>query len=93
MHLLVVTASLRAPWCTSLKDKRSVVKPLVQKIRQQFNISANESGHQDSHTMMEITIAGLSFDTASGDSLNEALYGFIQRNTQAEIIAWDAEYR
>lgn len=93
MQVLVVTVGLRASWCGSLKDKRSVVKPLLNKLRQAFNISAFESGRQDSRTMIEITIAGLCFDAASGDSLNEALYSFLERETEAEIIAWDTEYR
>lgn len=89
MLVVYARASLRASWCRSLKDKRAVIKPLIQKLRAAFNVSAAESGHQDSHSLLEISLAYLAFDTAQADSLSERLYGFILSNTDAELLGWE----
>lgn len=93
MLILHVTLRLRAPWCRSLKDKRSVLKGLLAGIRRQFNVSAAESGHQDIHTLIQISVAALAADAAQGDSVAEHLYSFVQGATDAEICDWSAEYR
>jgi len=43
--------------CLSLKDKRSVVKPLTAALRRQLNVSVAETGHQDLWQRAEIACA------------------------------------
>lgn len=43
--------------CLSLKDKRSVLKPLTAALRRQFNVSVAETGHQDLWQRAEIACA------------------------------------
>ncbi|NLX82269.1 MAG: DUF503 domain-containing protein [Clostridiales bacterium] len=93
MLLVYVIARLRAPWCRSLKDKRSEIKKLIHKLRQTFNVSVAESGSQDIHTLLQITIAALAFDASQADSIKERLYTFVEGNTDAEIIGFEVEYR
>lgn len=93
MIILTVTLRLRAPWCQGLKDKRSVTKPLLHKLRQTFNVSAVESGAQDLHSLIELTIAALAFDNAQADSIQEKIYRFVESNTDAEVVGWDVEMR
>ena len=38
------------PLCNSLKDKRSRLKPLIYRLRKEFNISVCEFAHQDDKT-------------------------------------------
>lgn len=92
MLTLLVTFSLRAPWCKSLKDKRSVVKPLTGGIRRHFNVSVAESDHQDSHTLIGLAVAALVANTAQGDSLAEQLYSHTQSATDADLYDWTKEY-
>jgi uncharacterized protein YlxP (DUF503 family) len=47
MAVAVVQASLLVPGCRSLKEKRSVVKGLVERARHRFNASVAEVGAQD----------------------------------------------
>ena len=93
MLLAYVTARLRAPWCRSLKDKRSLGKGLMEKLRRQFNVTVAESGLQDTHTLLELGIAALAFDSAQADSILENLYAFLEGATDAEIVHWETEYR
>lgn len=41
--------TLYAPWVHSLKEKRMVVKSILDKVRNRFQISAAETGLQDVH--------------------------------------------
>ena len=93
MIILLITLRLRAPWCRSLKDKRSLVKPLILSLRRSFNASVSESGLQDSHTLIELQIAALAADAAQADSVAESLYRAVETATDAEIIEWASEVR
>jgi uncharacterized protein YlxP (DUF503 family) len=93
MILLALTVRLHAPWCYSLKDKRSEVKMLLSRLRAKFNVSAAETGEQDSITLIELGVAAIAFSTAQADSIAETVEGFIQSNTEAEILRVEREYR
>lgn len=93
MLILYIALSLRAPWCESLKDKRSVVKSLTEGMRRHFNVSVAESAHQDNHTLIGISAATLVANTAQGDSLAEQLYRYAQSATDADLYGWTKEYR
>ncbi|MGL4797170.1 MAG: DUF503 domain-containing protein, partial [Paraclostridium sp.] len=40
---------LRAKWVNSLKEKRMVVRSLIKKLQNTFNISVSEVDNQDIH--------------------------------------------
>lgn len=88
-----MTLTFRAPWCKSLKDKRSLVKRLVMGLRHQFNASVCESGHQQTLTLMEIQLAMLAFDRAQADSMGEQVLRFVERATEAELVDSQVEMR
>ncbi len=88
MLILLVTLRLRAPWCRSLKDKRSLVKPLILSLRRSFNVSVIESGLQDAHGLAELSIAALAADRSQADGIAERLYRMVESLTDAEIIDW-----
>jgi uncharacterized protein len=48
----------------SLKEKRSVVRPIVAELRRRFAVSAAETGDQDLYRRAEIGVAVVSGDLA-----------------------------
>ena len=50
------------PGCSSLKEKRSVVRSVRDRLRQKFNVSVAETGLHDVHSRAELTIAVVSSD-------------------------------
>lgn len=86
MNILVMEITLRASWVHSLKEKRMVVKSIVQKLKNKFNISVAEIESQDVHKAIVIGIAGICANSAQGDSIMEKVITFIEDNTDAEII-------
>ena len=43
----ILTVHLHLDACTSLKEKRGRIKPLIARLRRQFNVSVAEMGLQD----------------------------------------------
>jgi uncharacterized protein YlxP (DUF503 family) len=47
MHIGILTLYLQIPGCTSLKEKRSRLKPLLARLHREFNISVAEMDNHD----------------------------------------------
>ena len=45
--LATLTIHLHLPTCMSLKEKRGRIKPLMSRLRREFNVSVAEMGSQD----------------------------------------------
>ncbi|RDY28808.1 DUF503 domain-containing protein [Romboutsia weinsteinii] len=86
MIILMMKIHLRANWVHSLKEKRMVVKSLVKRLQNAFNISVMEVENQDLHQRITIGICGVNLDKGQCDSSIEKIIYFIENNTDAEII-------
>lgn len=86
MRVLNLKITLRASWVHSLKEKRMVVKSIVQRLKNKFNVSVGEVGDQDIHQIIVIGISAVCGDQKQVDSTLENLIDFIEENTDAEII-------
>ncbi|MDY4078768.1 MAG: DUF503 domain-containing protein [Clostridium sp.] len=86
MKVFIMRVKLRASWVHSLKEKRMVVKSIVQKLKNKFNISVIESEKQDMHQTIVIGICGVCGTHAMADSTIENIIDFIEENTDAEIV-------
>ena len=84
--VVLLRLCFRAPWCRSLKDRRSEVSRLISRVRHRFNVSAVESGPQDIHTLFEISVAALAFGAGQADSIRESLLRFVQDQSEAELV-------
>lgn len=84
---------LYAPWVHSLKEKRMVVKSLLGKIRNRYQVSAAETGEQEVHQTIVIGIASIATHSAQADSMMEDILSFVESNTEAEIISVEREFR
>jgi uncharacterized protein YlxP (DUF503 family) len=91
MIVAVAIYELHIPFAQSLKDKRMVVKSLRDKLRNRFEISANEVAFHDLHQRARIAVAFISTDNAQADSLLEKITGFVNGNTDATVTGWTSE--
>lgn len=85
----VLEIRLRAVWVESLKQKRMIVKSLIAKIRNKFNVSAAEVSDNDNHKIIVIGIAYISNEIVQIDSALDNIINFIENNTEAEILNID----
>lgn len=88
-----MTFTLRAPWVHSLKEKRMIVKSLVSRIHNRFNVSVSEIDEQDTHQIIVIGVAAIAPHSAMADSIMEEISSFVEESTDAEIIGEEREIR
>ncbi|EOU1992141.1 DUF503 domain-containing protein [Clostridium perfringens] len=86
MRVLNLKITLRASWVHSLKEKRMVVKSIVQRLKNKFNVSVGEVHEQDIHQIIVIGISAVCGDQKQVDSTLENLIDFVEENTDVEII-------
>jgi uncharacterized protein len=76
----VQTFVLSVPGCSSLKEKRMVVKSLKDRIRHRFNVSVAETGSQDVWSRAEVTVALVSHGRGQADALLDRLDRFVSED-------------
>lgn len=86
MYVAACSMWLRLDESGSLKDKRRVVKSLVERIRARFNVSAAETGRLESWREMEIGVAAVSNDASHVRELIEAVIRFVESDERAELV-------
>lgn len=64
MAVGVLTLNLHLAGCTSLKEKRSRLKPLLARLHREFNISVAEMEHNDAWQEATIACALVSNDSS-----------------------------
>jgi hypothetical protein len=64
----LLTIELYVPGITSLKEKRGVVKPLIARLRKEFNVSVAEIEDNDQlgHAVLGVACVSASADYAHG---------------------------
>lgn len=93
MIIGAATFRLYAPFVHSLKEKRMVVKSIVAKVQNKFNVSIAEVEEQDTHQTIVLGTACVSGTVALAESVIDKLINFIEDNTEAEIVNIQRELR
>lgn len=93
MQIGVMKIKLYAPWVHSLKEKRKVVKSLVVKIKNKFNVSVAEVEEQDTHQIIVISMCSVFTTGMKLDNVWDTIINFIENTTEAEITDITREIR
>jgi len=76
---------LHLPASRSLKDKRRVVKSLIERVHQRYRVSIAETDFHDLHQRAEIAVAAVA---AGGEGEMERLMNEIRNLVQSEPEAY-----
>ncbi len=71
--------------------KRMVVKSLMAKLRNKFNVAVAEVGEQDIHQTIVIGVVAIVAHNAQADSVMEEIREFVEESTEAEILDIERE--
>ncbi|MFC3862025.1 DUF503 domain-containing protein [Deinococcus antarcticus] len=79
----VLTVRLEMPWVGNLKEKRAMVRPVVERLKSRFPLTVARLDGLDAHDWEVIGVATLSND-----------YGWVQETLKmaADYIASEGEY-
>lgn len=70
----------------SLKEKRSVVKSLKDRLHQRFNVSVAETGHHDLWQRAELTACVAATDRRQAEAVIEQADRFVNGDPRARVI-------
>jgi len=78
----IMTVQLYLYGITSLKDKRKIVKSLIERLKSRFNASIAEVDHNDSKASAVVGIALVSNDTRFVNQQLDKIIDFMRRDTR-----------
>ncbi|HSW35126.1 MAG TPA: DUF503 domain-containing protein [Candidatus Limnocylindrales bacterium] len=87
IRVAVCVLELHIPMAGSLKAKRQVIKSLIQRLRNHFNISIAEVGNQDLWQRAELGVAAVCYNGAGADSIMERIFSYIEQENNVSIIS------
>ena len=86
MIIAIVTWDLHLPASHSLKEKRSVLKPLTSTLRRTLNVSVAETGQQDLWQRAEIACAVVGSDRSVVDEILRAADRMVEEADGVRIV-------
>ena len=93
MVTVSVLLTLRLPGAQSLKEKRAVVRSLVERLRGRRQLSASEVGLQDRVQQAQVGFAIVSGDIATARRVAEETRRFVDQELigRAEVVSAEVE--
>ena len=92
MHIGVCKIWLRIPESHSLKTKRRVIKSLIARLKNRFNIAIAEVEALNAHEVAVLAAVSVSNDVAHLNKLISHVITFIEANVDAELVDYKTEF-
>jgi len=77
--------------CSSLKEKRQILRSIIERLKNRFNISIAEVGYNDALRRAEIGISLVSNETPHLEKVMGKVVNFIELDARVQIIKIDKE--
>jgi uncharacterized protein len=87
MHVASLTLELRLRSVHSLKEKRSVLRPIIDGSRRRFLVAAAEVGHQDAWQLATVGMASVSSSASDAENVLDAVERFVWSFPEVEVIS------
>ena len=86
MHLATSRFELFLPQPHSLKEKRAIVKPIIEGIRRRYQAAVAEVDHQDKWQRSAIGVAVVSASQHHADEVMDAIERFVWSFPEVEVV-------
>jgi uncharacterized protein len=87
MYVVALRADLHLPQVHSLKEKRAIVRPVIEGYRRRFSVAAAEVDHQDRWQRAGIGVAVVAPDAGHAEAVLDAVERFVWSFPEVEVIA------
>lgn len=87
----LLTVTLHVPGSQTLKDKRQVVRSLLDRVRHGLHLSAAETGSLDNHRRAELGVSAVSNDGRQVAAMLDKALELIQSEPRAEVEEHEIE--
>ena len=92
MVVVVCVFELHLPEARSLKQKRKVVKGLVERLHARYRVSIAETGFHDLHQRAEIGVAAVVKSESEGARLLDTLRELVDQEAGAYVTLWEPDW-
>lgn len=86
MFAAAVRFDLRLPACHSLKDKRGVLKSVIEGARRRFGVAVAEVGDQDVWQRAQVGVAAVASSRAHACEILDSVERFVWSFPELEVI-------
>jgi uncharacterized protein len=86
MNVRSVVVTLHAPAMQSLKDKRQILRSLLDRVRRKFNVSIAEVAAHDLHQKIVVGIACVGGTCSIARQIVDQAVRFIEDNCPVDVI-------
>jgi uncharacterized protein YlxP (DUF503 family) len=87
MHAAALVMELHLPESGSLKEKRSVLRHLLDTARQRFSVSASEVDHQDLHQRATLAFAVVAPTAGRVEEVLDRLERFVWSEPRVAVLS------
>jgi uncharacterized protein YlxP (DUF503 family) len=87
----VAVVELHLPEARSLKDKRRIVKSLLERLHQRHRVSIAETAHHDLHQRAELVLAAVARSEQEVDRVMEDVRSEVEREAGAQLTSFHTE--
>lgn len=91
MFVGVLRVSLFLSEPQSLKDKRRIIKSLIERLKNKFNLSVAEIGELDSWNHCELGLTCISNEAGHADSMMNSAINFIEDQGTVDLTGVQTE--
>ena len=92
MVVVISVFELHIPQGRSLKQKRKVVKGLVERIHARYRVSVAETDFHDLHQRAEISIAAVHTSESELTRIMDRIRDLVDEVPEAVLLAWDPQF-
>ena len=89
MPVGLLTIDLHLPGCRSLKGKRRIVRRVIDRIRNRFNVSVAEVDHQDLWQRTTVAVAVVSNDYKFSDSVLTRVVKQVEGDANVQVVEYN----
>jgi uncharacterized protein YlxP (DUF503 family) len=87
----VVSFELHLPESRSLKDKRRIVKSLIDRVFQRYRVSIAETRFHDLHQRAEISIAVVTLKEADMEKMMDHIRNLVESIPEVYLTRWEPQ--
>jgi uncharacterized protein YlxP (DUF503 family) len=92
MHVAALTVEIHLPAVHSLKEKRAVLRPILEGARRRFAVAAAEVDGQDLWQRATLGVAAVSGSARHAGEVLDAVERFVWSFPEIEVTAWRRDW-
>ncbi len=89
----MLSVELSLPGARGLKDKRRLVKGLIERTQSRFRVCAAEVDHQESWRRATVAFACISTSTRHAHAVLAGISDFVERQADLVVVGLEVEIR